>query len=225
MDMELQMMMIRRKMNMDMDRQMMMMRRRMNMGMDQPMTRRNLNTIPLRRNLNTSRLPKIGRNLNSNAIPLGFSFCPSDEELLITVYLKNKLLNRPLPLDANAINSLNIYMYGPQDLSATPGSSEKIYGSKSKTLLGYKKTLVFYQGKLHQVNSRKTSWIMEEYKIGLNIIQSESDDPIWAGWVVCKVYNKEKDRRKTEGDIEAYSLFKTQSHPMSRQLFASYYRK
>jgi len=44
---------------------------------------------------------------------------------------------------------------------------------------------------------------MEEYKIGLNIIQSESDDPIWAGWVVCKVYNKEKDRRKTEGDIEA----------------------
>ena len=164
-----------------MDRQMMMMRRMMNMGMDQPMTRRNLNMIPLRRNFKTSRPLIIGRNLNSNAIPLGFSFCPSDEELLI-VYLKNKLLNRPFSPDANAINSLNIYMYGPHDLSvifkrlgqttmyfftyprlyeigssahnqnaginwfwkATPRSSEKIYGSKSKTLLGYKKTLVFY---------------------------------------------------------------------------------
>lgn len=116
MDMERQMMMIRRKMNMDMDRQMMMMRRMMNMAMDQPMTRRNLNTIPLRRNLNRRRPPIIRRNLNSNVIPLGFSFCPSDEEML-TIYLKNKLLNRPLSLDANAINSLNIYMYGPHDLS------------------------------------------------------------------------------------------------------------
>jgi len=116
MDMDRQMMMMRRRMNMDMNRQMMMMRRMMNMAMDQPMTRRNLNTIPLRRNLNTRRPPIIRRNLNSNAIPLGFSFCPSDEEML-TIYLKNKLLNRPLSPDANAINSLNIYMYGPHDLS------------------------------------------------------------------------------------------------------------
>ena len=97
---------------------------------------------------------------------------------------------------------------------ATPGSSEKIYGSKSKTPLGYKKTLVFYQGKLHQANPTKTSWIMEEYKIDLNIIQSKSDDPIWTGWVVCKVYNKEKDPRKIEVDIEAYSLLKSKAHPI-----------
>ncbi|KAL9411851.1 hypothetical protein AB3S75_045450 [Citrus x aurantiifolia] len=232
--------MMRRRMNGDMDRQMMMMRRKMN-----------LNTIPLGRNLNRGRPPIVGRDLNLNPNRLGFSFCPSDEELL-TVYLKNKLLNKPLPPDADAIKSLNIYKYSPQDLSvifkrpgqqtmyfftflrlhgigssaqnrnagingfwkATPGSSEKIYGSKSKTPLGYKKTLVFYQGKPHQANPTKTSWIMEEYKIDLNIIQSESDDPIWTGWVVCKVYNKEKDPRKIEADIEAYSLLKSKAHPI-----------
>ncbi|GAY61128.1 hypothetical protein CUMW_207350 [Citrus unshiu] len=198
--------MMRRRMNADMDQQTMMRRRKMN-----------LNTIPLGRNLNRGRPPIVGRDLNSNPNPLGFSFCPNDEELL-TVYLKNKLLNKPLPPDADAIKSLNIYMYGPQDLSATPGSSEKIYGSKLKTPLGYKKTLVFYRGKPHQANPTKTSWIMEEYKIDLNIIQSESDDPIWTGWVVCKVYNKEKDPRKIEADIEAYSLLKSKAHP----IFPSY---
>ncbi|KAH9648166.1 NAC domain-containing protein [Citrus sinensis] len=202
-----------------MDRQTMMRRRKMN-----------LNTIPLGRNLNRGRPPIVGRDLNSNPNPLGFSFCPNDEELL-TVYLKNKLLNKPLPPDADAIKSLNIYMlYGIGSFAqnrnagingfwkATPGSSEKIYGSKSKTPLGYKKTLVFYRGKSHQANPTKTSWIMEEYKIDLNIIQSESDDPIWTGWVVCKVYNKEKDPRKIEADIEAYSLLKSKAHP----IFPSY---
>lgn len=91
-----------------------------------------------------------------------------------------------------------------------------IYGSKSKTLLGYKKTLVFYQGK-PQANPTKTSWIVEEYKIDLNIIQSESDDFIWTSWVVCKVYNKEKDPRKIEVNIEPYSLFKSNSHPIFPQ--------
>ncbi|KDO38326.1 hypothetical protein CISIN_1g042311mg [Citrus sinensis] len=217
MDMDRQMMMIGRKLNMDMDRQITMMRRRMNADMDRQMMmmrrKMNLNTIPLGRNLNRGRPPIVGRDLNSNLNPLGFSFYPSDEELL-TLYLKNKLLNKPLPPDVDAIKSLDIYMCSPQDLSATPGSSEKIYGSKSKTPLGYKKTLVFYQGKLHQANPTKTSWIMEEYKIDLNIIQSKSDDPIWTGWVVCKVYNKEKDPRKIEVDIEAYSLLKSKAHPI-----------
>lgn len=111
------MMMMRRMLNMDMDRQMMMMRRTMNMDQQMMMMRssmmkmdtrrrRNLTTIPLGRNLKVSGPPIRGRNLNLNlsSSPLGFSFCPSDEELL-TVYLKNKLLNKPLPLDANATKS------------------------------------------------------------------------------------------------------------------------
>ena len=76
----------------------------------------NLNTMPLGRNLNRGPPPIVGRDLNSNLNPLGFSFYPSDEELL-TLYLKNKLLNKPLPPDADAIKSLNIYMYSAQDLS------------------------------------------------------------------------------------------------------------
>ena len=40
---------------------------------------------------------------------------PTDEKELVTRYLMNKILQKPLP--PNNFKALNIYMYGPHDLS------------------------------------------------------------------------------------------------------------
>jgi hypothetical protein len=46
-------------------------------------------------------------------LPIGYRFCPEDDEL-ITHYLKNKLLGRPL--SANIIRDIDLYEYDPDEL-------------------------------------------------------------------------------------------------------------
>lgn len=46
---------------------------------------------------------------------------PTDEKELVTRYLMNKILQKPLP--PNNFKALNIYMYGPQKLSGQSVSS------------------------------------------------------------------------------------------------------
>ncbi|KAJ4778438.1 NAC domain-containing protein 78 [Rhynchospora pubera] len=57
------------------------------------------------------------QNPNPNTVPLapGFRFHPTDEELVI-YYLKRKILNRPLRLDA--IAEIDLYKFEPWDLPA-----------------------------------------------------------------------------------------------------------
>lgn len=49
-----------------------------------------------------------------NSFPPGYRFCPTDKELVLD-YLKNKVMNKPLP--PNKIMDINLYNHGPQDLS------------------------------------------------------------------------------------------------------------
>ncbi|KAF8398369.1 hypothetical protein HHK36_017296 [Tetracentron sinense] len=50
-------------------------------------------------------------------IPLGVRFNPTDE-VLVNDYLKNKILNRPLPCDI--IKEVNLYHYSPDHLAGSP---------------------------------------------------------------------------------------------------------
>lgn len=45
--------------------------------------------------------------------PIGYRFCPTDEELLV-YYLRNKILNLPLP--CNVIKDVDLYKIHPSDL-------------------------------------------------------------------------------------------------------------
>ncbi|KAK9178324.1 hypothetical protein WN943_027514 [Citrus x changshan-huyou] len=68
-----------------------------------------------------------------NSFPPGYRFCPTDKELVLD-YLKNKVMNKPLP--PNKIMDINLYNHGPQDLSA-------IYREKMR-IEQEEKTLYFF---------------------------------------------------------------------------------
>ncbi|KAF8395765.1 hypothetical protein HHK36_019716 [Tetracentron sinense] len=137
-----------------------------------------------------------------DTIPPGYRFCPKDSELILD-YLKEKLMNRPLP--PNRIKEVNLKDYSPQDLIEkyyckaygekewyffTPRDRKYLKGdrpdraagdgfwrateakkpvrSNGGTLVGYKRSLVYYKGK--PPNGKKTNWLMNEYSVSDNVI-------------------------------------------------------
>ncbi|KAF8395823.1 hypothetical protein HHK36_019777 [Tetracentron sinense] len=134
-------------------------------------------------------------------IPPGYRFCPKDSELILD-YLKEKVMNRPLP--PNRIKEVNLKDYSPQDLIEkyckaygekewyffTPRDRKYLKGdrpdraagdgfwrateakkpvrSNGGTLVGYKRSLVYYKGK--PPNGKKTNWLMNEYSVSDNVI-------------------------------------------------------
>ncbi|KAM7250031.1 hypothetical protein ACFE04_021914 [Oxalis oulophora] len=54
------------------------------------------------------------------------------------------------------------------------------------TLVGMRKTLVFYQGRAPK--GRKTNWVMHEFRLQLTNPSSAKED-----WVLCRAFNKEKE--------------------------------
>ncbi|KAF8395769.1 hypothetical protein HHK36_019720 [Tetracentron sinense] len=147
-----------------------------------------------------------------DTIPPGYRFCPKDSELILD-YLKEKLMNRPLP--PNRIKEVNLKDYSPQDLIEkyyckaygekewyffTPRDRKYLKGdrpdraagdgfwrateakkpvrSNGGTLVGYKRSLVYYKGK--PPNGKKTNWLMNEYSVSDNL-----DD-----CVLCRIHKK-----------------------------------
>ncbi|KAF8395764.1 hypothetical protein HHK36_019715 [Tetracentron sinense] len=137
-----------------------------------------------------------------DTIPPGYRFCPKDSELILD-YLKEKVMNRPLP--PNRIKEVNLKDYSPQDLIEkyyckayrekewyffTPRDRKYLKGdrpdraagdgfwrateakkpvrSNGGTLVGYKRSLVYYKGK--PPNGKKTNWLMNEYSVSDNVI-------------------------------------------------------
>ncbi|MQM15527.1 hypothetical protein Taro_048473 [Colocasia esculenta] len=74
------------------------------------------------------------------------------------------------------------------------GRDKPIYSRH--TLIGMRKTLVFYQGRAP--NGQKSDWIMHEYRLETN----ENATPQEEGWVVCRVFKKRVApvRRTSEHD-------------------------
>lgn len=69
------------------------------------------------------------------------------------------------------------------------GRDKPIYTKLGQTLIGMRKTLVFYQGRApHGI---KTDWIMHEFRLDNGPDQPAHD----GGWVICRVFKKNKNQK------------------------------
>ncbi|KAG8659541.1 hypothetical protein MANES_02G047801v8 [Manihot esculenta] len=144
-------------------------------------------------------------------LPPGFRFHPTDEEL-ITHYLSLKVLDNSFC--ARAIGRAKMgekewyffcvrdrkYPTGLRTNRATDsgywkatGKDKEIY--RAKTLVGMKKTLVFYKGRAPK--GTKTNWVMHEYRLEgkysvYNLPKTAKNE-----WVICRVFQKSSGGKKT----------------------------
>ncbi|KZV23241.1 hypothetical protein F511_05080 [Dorcoceras hygrometricum] len=146
-------------------------------------------------------------------LPPGFRFHPLDEEL-ITYYLLKKVLDCNFTSRAIAEVDLNKwrakmgekewyffslrdrkYPTGLRTNRATEagywkatGKDREIYSSKTCSLVGMKKTLVFYLGRAPK--GEKSNWVMHEYrlegKLAYHYLSRNSKDE----WVISRVFQK-----------------------------------
>ncbi|KAK4484801.1 hypothetical protein RD792_007396 [Penstemon davidsonii] len=160
------------------------------------------------------------RQHEDQALPPGFRFHPTDEEL-ITYYLLKKVLECSFTSRAIAEVDLNKcepwhlpgkakmgekewyffslrdrkYPTGLRTNRATEagywkatGKDREIYSSKTCSLVGMKKTLVFYRGRAPK--GEKSNWVMHEYrlegKLAYRYLSKSSKDE----WVISRVFQK-----------------------------------
>ncbi|KAJ4761481.1 hypothetical protein LUZ62_071856 [Rhynchospora pubera] len=77
------------------------------------------------------------------------------------------------------------------------GKDKDIYRGKSKTLVGMKKTLVFYMGRAPK--GQKTNWVMHEYRLDGNISPYNLPKAPKNEWVICRVFKKALEVKKPMG--------------------------
>ncbi|XP_015888323.3 NAC domain-containing protein 21/22 isoform X2 [Ziziphus jujuba] len=152
-------------------------------------------------------------------LPPGFRFHPRDEELVCD-YLLNKItdsdstlmievdLNKCEPWDipeTACVGGKEWYFYSQRDRKyatglrtnrATASGYWKATGKDRPvhlkgTLVGMRKTLVFYQGRAPK--GKKTDWVMHEFRLEAplatpKLISSDKED-----WVLCRVFYKSRE--------------------------------
>ncbi|XP_015581328.1 NAC domain-containing protein 21/22 isoform X2 [Ricinus communis] len=149
-------------------------------------------------------------------LPPGFRFHPRDEELVCD-YLMKKIthsdslllievdLNKSEPWDIPAcVGGKEWYFYSQRDRKyatgvrtnrATASGYWKATGKdrpvlRKGTLVGMRKTLVFYQGRAPK--GRKSDWVMHEFRLegplGPPQIPQQKED-----WVLCRVFYKNRE--------------------------------
>lgn len=163
-------------------------------------------------------------------LPPGFRFQPTDKEIVFQ-YLARKIFSYPLPSsvipeidvsgsgpwsfptgdsDQERYFFIKKANYGSRHRTVIPtragfwrviGPEKQIVCSKTMPLVGIKRTLVFYEGKITRVS--KTDWIMHEYCItaletpACAIQQKKKITPLQGSlvplgnWVLCHLSMKE----------------------------------
>ncbi|KAI5582096.1 hypothetical protein BDE02_07G063100 [Populus trichocarpa] len=148
-------------------------------------------------------------------LPPGFRFHPRDEELVCDYLMKKAShcdsllmievdLNKCEPWDipeTACVGGKEWYFYSQRDRKyatglrtnrATASGYWKATGKdrhilRKGTLVGMRKTLVFYQGRAPK--GKKTDWVMHEFRLEGPLVQpktsSEKED-----WVLCRVFYK-----------------------------------
>ncbi|KAI3466348.1 hypothetical protein Pfo_023011 [Paulownia fortunei] len=175
-------------------------------------------------------------------LPPGFRFHPRDEELICdylmkwvtgcahhTPFLIEVDLNKCEPWDipeSACVGGKDWYFYSLRDRKyatgirtnrATISGYWKATGKdrpifRNGTLVGMRKTLVFYQGRAPK--GRKTDWVMHEFRLegtlgsGQKIAASVKED-----WVLCKVFYK--SRSEVAGKQETGSGYEDTSSSAS----------
>ncbi|KAL5095881.1 hypothetical protein RYX36_000208 [Vicia faba] len=134
--------------------------------------------------------------------PAGFRFHPTDVEL-INQYLVKKVDDNSF--SAIAIAEVDMNKCEPWDL---PGRDKEIYDKN--VLIGMKKTLVFYQGRVP--SGVKTSWIMQEYRLeGSTLSKDILLKRGMVEWVISKIYKKRGCEKKTyDPRLETFTSFREQ---------------
>ncbi|EPS63677.1 hypothetical protein M569_11104 [Genlisea aurea] len=155
-----------------------------------------------------------------DALPPGFRFHPTDEEL-ITYYLLKKVLDGSFVSRAIAEVDLNKsepwhlpgkakmgekewyffslrdrkYPTGLRTNRATEagywkatGKDREIYSSKTGSLVGMKKTLVFYRGRAPK--GEKSNWVMHEYRLEGKFAYHYLSRNAKGEWVISRVFQK-----------------------------------
>lgn len=90
------------------------------------------------------------------------------------------------------------------------GKDKEIY--KGKTLVGMKKTLVFYKGRAPK--GEKSNWVMHEYRLegkysGHNLPKTARNE-----WVICRAFNKISGGKKTHiSGLTKLSPYANESRP------------
>ncbi|KAF7019800.1 unnamed protein product [Triticum aestivum] len=79
------------------------------------------------------------------------------------------------------------------------GRDKPVMSSRSRGVIGMRKTLVFYRGRAP--NGRKTDWIIHEYRLQT----SEHAPTQEEGWVVCRAFQKPAPNQKPSYIFPAYA--------------------
>ncbi|KAM3391793.1 hypothetical protein ACQJBY_013103 [Aegilops geniculata] len=79
------------------------------------------------------------------------------------------------------------------------GRDKPVMSSRSRGVIGMRKTLVFYRGRAP--NGRKTDWIIHEYRLQT----SEHAPTQEEGWVVCRAFQKPTPNQRPSYIFPAYA--------------------
>lgn len=157
-------------------------------------------------------------------LPPGFRFHPSDEELITHYLFKkvinssfsaraigevdmNKVEPWELPLKAK-MGENEWYFFCVRDKKyptglrtnrATAAGYWKATGKdkeifRGKSLVGMKKTLVFYQGRAPK--GEKSNWVIHEYRLDGKLSVHNLPKTANNEWVICRVYHKSDSGKK-----------------------------
>ncbi|KAJ6672813.1 putative proteinC DOMAIN-CONTAINING PROTEIN 100 [Salix viminalis] len=140
-------------------------------------------------------------------MPPGFRFHPTDEEL-ISHYLYKKVLD--INFSARAIGDVDLNKSEPWELPWKAKMGEKEWATEAgywkatgkdkeiyrgKSLVGMKKTLVFYKGRAPK--GEKTNWVMHEYRLEGKFAVHNLPKTAKNEWVICRVFQKSSAGKKT----------------------------
>ncbi|KAH1252153.1 Protein CUP-SHAPED COTYLEDON 3 [Glycine max] len=82
------------------------------------------------------------------------------------------------------------------------GKDKEVYSASSGTLLGMKKTLVFYKGRAPR--GEKTKWVMHEYRLDAHFSLPHTY-PSKEEWVICRIFHKSGEKRTPVLQVQGHS--------------------
>ncbi|KAF7819374.1 NAC domain-containing protein 83-like [Senna tora] len=122
-------------------------------------------------------------------LPIGYRFCPTDEELVIH-YLKRKVLSHPLP--ASVIPDFDVFRTHPSSLPGVGDSKEKRYFFSRRNGTVAREMWMLVVAKHSHLT--KTHWVMHE--LSLQTPSHPLFQMVVADWAVYRIFQRRKLKRK-----------------------------
>ncbi|KAL2340387.1 hypothetical protein Fmac_008327 [Flemingia macrophylla] len=91
------------------------------------------------------------------------------------------------------------------------GKDKEVYSASSGTLLGMKKTLVFYKGRAPR--GEKTKWVMHEYRLDAHFSYTTKKE-----WVICRIFHKSGEKKTPLLQLQGHSSNASTKPPLLSSL-------